>query len=96
MSWFVKFEALVHDRRARLVAATGAGLVTLVSLGFLAAAHSPAHIKPLAAVLPAQPLAIPIMRSLPEPMEMKGGAEKRSLAFVAPGRYVKPVRVAHR
>ena len=94
-------EALLYDRRAHIAGGIVGAVVLAVSLGFFAAAHSPHHFKPLAAHLPEQPLNIPIMRSLPEPIELKGERAARP-NVVAPGRYVKPApapvgtRVAHR
>lgn len=87
-----QLEALLYDRRVHIAAACVAVLVLLMSVGLLFAAKSPSRFKALAAHLPDQPLNIPIMRSLPEPIEMKG---TRSVS--APGRVFKPApALAHR
>jgi hypothetical protein len=65
-------EALFDDRRFRVVGGIAAALMLLVSGGLIVAAKSPSKFRAMKATLPEKTLNIEILKSLPEPMEMKG------------------------
>lgn len=79
-----KLEALFEDRRFRVVGGIAAALMMVAAGGLIVAAKSPSKFQTAKAVLPEKTLNIEILRSLPEPMEMKGSTS--TVAVASPAR----------
>lgn len=62
-----KFEALMDDKRVRVVGIAASALILAISMGMLVAAKSPMRPIVTGKVLPDAPVNVPMLRSMPYP-----------------------------
>ncbi len=83
-------EALFDDRRFRVVGGVVAALLMVAAGALIVVAKSPSKFHAMKATLPEKTLNIEILKSLPEPMEMKGS--NGAIAVSSPSKASSSVR----